>query len=78
MTRPDAGAESQLAADLARLWPHRRHESGAFRGFFCRWGRHRWARLNLEALLPERERGRDVGFCRWCSAVRIGGVTYLG
>ncbi|MGH9489753.1 MAG: hypothetical protein ACRD17_04525 [Terriglobales bacterium] len=76
MTHGEPGTEPELAASLRRLWPHRSHESGAFRGFFCRGGRHRWARLNLEALLPERD--RDVAFCRWCAAVRIGGVIYRG
>lgn len=61
-----------LAASLARLWPHREHESGPLRGLCCRIGLHRWRRLDLRENVP----GRDVGFCFWCSKIRIGGVVY--
>ncbi|HEY1807659.1 MAG TPA: hypothetical protein VGG42_03805 [Acidobacteriaceae bacterium] len=62
--------DAELAKSLAKLWPHREHESGAIRGLCCRTGFHRWRRLNLEELLP----GREVRFCFWCSKVQIDGV----
>lgn len=65
---PDAG----LAASLARLWPHREHESNAMKGLFCRCGIHRWRKLDL----GEFARGRDVSYCFWCSKVRIDGTVF--
>lgn len=62
----------ELAASLAKLWPHREHESGAIRGLLCRAGVHRWRRLDLDRLA----RGRDVDYCFWCSKVRIDGQIH--
>lgn len=76
MIHGEPGTEAELAASLRRLWPHRSHESGAFRGLSCRLGRHRWARLDLRAVLAGRN--DNAAFCRWRSAVRIGGVIYRG
>jgi len=56
-----------LAASLAKLWPNRLHESNALKNLFCRLGMHRWARLDLRELAM----GKDVRFCRWCTAVKI-------
>lgn len=64
--------DSALATELARLWPHREHESGPFRGLCCRIHLHRWRRLDLHEIAP----GRDVRFCFWCSKVRIDGANY--
>jgi hypothetical protein len=35
-------ADSQLLASLAKLWPHREHESNAIKNLFCSVGLHRW------------------------------------
>ena len=69
-----ASDDEALAAQLAKLWPHREHESNAFKNLFCRFGLHRWRKLYLEELVP----GRDVSFCFWCSKVKIDGVEYDG
>ncbi len=61
-----------LAKELARLWPHREHESGPIRGLCCSIGLHRWRKLDLSETLP----GRDVSFCFWCSKIKIDKVIY--
>ena len=67
--------DSEIAAkSLARLWPHRLHESNYLKNLFCYLGMHRWARLELGSLIPEEE--KSVRFCRWCPKVKIDGVTY--
>jgi hypothetical protein len=65
-------SDEALAASLAKLWPHREHESNALKNLFCRLGLHRWRQLDLEKLVPD----RDVRYCFWCSKVRIDGVVY--
>jgi hypothetical protein len=67
-TSPDQA----LAASLAKLWPHREHESNAVKALLCRCGLHRWRTLDLSELVP----GRDVRYCFWCSKVRIDGTIY--
>jgi hypothetical protein len=57
---------------LAKLWPHREHESSALKNCFCLLGVHRWRKLDLSGLVPD----RDSQHCFWCSKVRIDGVTY--
>ncbi len=67
--------DSEIAAkSLARLWPHRQHESNYFKSLFCYLGMHRWTRLELGGLIPKEE--KSVQFCRWCPKVKIAGVTY--
>lgn len=65
-------SDAALAHSVAKLWPHREHESNAVKNFFCRAGMHRWRRLDLAELAP----GKDIQFCFWCSKVRIDGATY--
>jgi hypothetical protein len=60
-------ADAALAASLAKIWPHREHESSAVTGILCRLGLHFWRQLQLDDLAP----GRNVRFCFWCSKVRI-------
>jgi hypothetical protein len=67
LQEPDA----VLARSLARLWPHREHESNCFKGFSCSLGLHRWARLDGIAIEPS-----DVQYCRWCSCVKLDGRIY--
>ena len=67
-------SDADLAASLAKLWPHREHESNAIKNLFCCAGLHRWRRLDLTELHPEKE----VRFCFWCSKIRIDGVIYDG
>ena len=68
----DAGPDVDLAKRVAKLWPHREHESSSVLGLLCRAGVHRWRRLDTAALVP----GRDVEYCFWCSKVKIDGVIY--
>ena len=65
---PDAG----LASRVAKLWPHREHEANGALGVLCRIGLHRWRRLDLATLMPD----KDILHCFWCSAVKIGGDVY--
>ncbi len=68
----ERGADEALATSLAKLWPHREHEANALKSLLCRFGLHRWRKLDLEALVPD----RDIRYCFWCSKVRIDGVAY--
>jgi hypothetical protein len=68
----NAPPDSELAIQLAKLWPHRAHESSSVLGLLCRIGMHRWRRLHLESLAP----GKDILHCFWCSKVKIDGVVY--
>jgi hypothetical protein len=65
-------SDAALAASLAKLWPHREHESNAVKGLLCGCGVHRWRKLDLRELVP----GRDVRYCFWCSKVRIDGTIH--
>jgi len=67
-----ASSDSELAARVAKLWPHREHEASSALGLLCRAGLHRWRRLDLAALVPD----RDIQHCFWCSKVKIDGVVY--
>ena len=67
-TLPDA----DLAVRVAKLWPHREHESNSLLGLLCRVGVHRWRRLNLATLIPD----KDILHCFWCSKVKIDGIVY--
>ena len=65
-------ADPALIASLARLWPHREHESNAVKNLFCCAGLHRWRQLDLSELHPE----RDVWFCFSCSKIKVDGIIY--
>ena len=58
---------------MAKLWPNRLHESSALKNLPCHFGLHRWARLDVEHLLPG---NKEIRFCRWCSKVEVNGVVY--
>jgi hypothetical protein len=64
--------DSELAILVARLWPHREHESNSVLGLLCRVGLHRWRRLDLATLTPN----KDIFHCFWCSRVKVDGVVY--
>lgn len=68
----ERASDAELAAALARLWPHREHESSALTGLLCRAGIHWWRRLDVASLAPHRR----VRFCFWCSKVKIDGSIY--
>ena len=68
----NALSDRELAVRVAKLWPNREHEASAVLGLFCRVGMHRWRRLDLATLAPD----RDIAHCFWCSKVKIDGVVY--
>jgi hypothetical protein len=72
MSTPRASSDAELATSLAKLWPHREHESSALKNFLCSAGLHRWRQLDLEQLAQKRK----VDYCFWCSNVRIDGVIF--
>jgi len=65
-------ADAELAKSLARLWPNREHESSAPASLLCRIGIHRWRKLDLTDIAPN----RNIRFCFWCSNIEIDGATY--
>jgi len=65
-------SDSQLVASLAKLWPHREHESNALKNLLCSFGMHRWRQLDLTELYPDRE----VRYCFWCSKIAVDGVIH--
>jgi hypothetical protein len=67
-----AQQDSELAIRVAKLWPNREHEANAVLGLLCRVGLHRWRRLDLAALVPD----KDILHCFWCSKVKIDGIIY--
>ena len=64
--------DAELALRIAKLWPHREHESNSGLGLLCRVGLHRWCRLDLATLIPDKE----ILHCFWCSKVTVDGVLY--
>ena len=62
----------ELARRVAKLWPHREHEAPSVLGLLCHTGVHRWRRLDLTALVPD----RDIQYCFWCSKVKIDGDIF--
>jgi hypothetical protein len=69
LSRP---ADAELASSLAKLWPHREHESNSIKNLSCSIGLHRWRQLDLSELYPQKE----VQFCFWCSKIKVDGVIY--
>jgi hypothetical protein len=65
-------ADAAAIASLARLWPHREHESNALKNLVCALGYHRWRGLDLSELHPEKE----VRYCFWCSRIKVDGAIY--
>jgi hypothetical protein len=65
-------ADAELVASLAKLWPHREHESNAVKNLFCSIGFHRWRQLDLRELYP----GKEIRFCFWCSEIEVDGIIY--
>jgi len=61
-----------LAVRAAKLWPHRQHEANSAFGLLCRIGLHRWRRLNMTMLVPD----KNVLHCFWCSKIKIDGIAY--
>jgi hypothetical protein len=73
MKDPDkALPDAELAVRAAKLWPNREHEANSVLGLLCRIGVHRWRRLDLSTLAPDKE----IVHCFWCSKVKIDGVKY--
>jgi hypothetical protein len=65
-------SDAELARSLAKLWPHREHESSVWKNLLCRLGLHPRAQLDLNRQVP----GREVWFCRWCDRITIDGRPF--
>jgi hypothetical protein len=72
MPGQQVSSHAALATSLAKLWPHREHESNALKNTCCGLGLHRWRQLKLAELVP----GKEIDYCFWCSKMRIDGVLY--
>ncbi|HMG34546.1 MAG TPA: hypothetical protein VKM94_11460 [Blastocatellia bacterium] len=72
MSPDDQLSDRELAVRAAKLWPNRAHESSSIKGLLCLMGLHRWRRLDLTALAPN----KDIVHCFWCSKVKVDGVIY--
>jgi len=68
----NAVTDYALAVRAAKLWPNREHEASSVLGLLCRVGLHRWRRLDLAQLMPD----KDIFHCFWCSKVKVDGVVY--
>jgi hypothetical protein len=68
---PDS-VDNTLIASLAKLWPHREHESNAIKHLACCFGLYRWRALDLSEQYP----GKQVRYCFWCPKIRVDGVIY--
>jgi hypothetical protein len=64
--------DSELATQVAKLWPHRECEANIIFGQFCRIGLHWWRRLDLSELVP----GKHIQFCFSCKKVKIDGTVH--
>jgi len=62
----------EVAIRAAKLWPNRQHEANSPLGLLCCAGLHRWRRLNLSDIVPN----KDILHCFWCSKVKVDGVIY--
>jgi hypothetical protein len=63
-------SDSELATQVARLWPHRECEANIMLGQFCRVGLH-WWQLDLSELVP----AKAFIFCFSCKKAKIDGVV---
>jgi len=57
---------------LAKLAPHRAHESSWLKSLLCKLGFHRWYYLKLDASTSP----QIVGLCRWCPRIKVDGALY--
>jgi hypothetical protein len=65
-------SDSELATQVAKLWPHRECEANIMLGQFCRVGLHWWRQLEVSELVP----GKDIHFCFSCKKVKIDCVVH--
>jgi hypothetical protein len=65
-------SDPELVTSLAKLWPHREHESNSLKNLCCSLGLHNWRQLDLSELHP----GKEVRFCFWCSKIKIDGIIH--
>jgi hypothetical protein len=72
VAEPYRSPNSDLATQVAKLWPHREWEANSILRQFCRTGLHWWRRLDLSELVP----GKDIHFCFWCKKVKIDGAVH--
>ena len=61
------------AESLAKLSPHREHESNWLKSLLCRIGLHRWYRVDLDRCVP-----LELSLCRWCPKVKMKGALHQG
>ena len=68
----NTATDFEVAMRAKRLWPNREHEASSVLGLLCRIGLHRWRRLNLSPVLPD----KNIAHCFWCSKVKVNGIVY--
>jgi hypothetical protein len=68
----NAATDYELAVRAAKLWPNRKHEASSVLGLLYRIALHRWRRLDLAMLMPD----KDILLCFWCTNVKVDGVVY--
>jgi len=59
------------ADSLAKLSPHREHESNWLKSLLCSIGLHRWYRVELDSCVP-----LELSLCRWCPKVKTKGALH--
>jgi hypothetical protein len=75
VVEPYRSPNSDLATQVAKLWPHRECEANIILGQFCRIGLHWWRRLDLSELVPSSQ-----CLCRFQASIpiqRTGGAGEL-
>ena len=55
------------AESLAKLSPHRTHESNWLKELLCKVGLHRWYYVSMESSIP----GKELVLCRSCPKAKL-------
>jgi len=55
-----------IAENVARLSPHRTHESSWLKSVLCGFGMHRWYRTEFGSIPPQ-----TITFCLWCTKAKF-------
>ena len=72
-TKRTSLCDRELAAQAARIRPHREDEANGFLALLCRIGLHRWRRLDLADLALS----KNILRCFWCSKIKVNRVVTI-